>query len=150
MSIGPNRRLVLPDLAAFRNGRSVHVECKAKTSPRYMIVRKSLVHCFDLRLYREYLQFQSSQGAELIIGIFEANDTREAERNGDSAGIKLLPGTTLYESLSLLQVRHGTPGHERHYQGEPQVFFLRDSLRTLEAVIGRSDSPPCIQTDMFA
>ena len=149
MSRGNSHRLILPDLSAFRHGREASIECKAKTAPRWMDVRKSLVHCMDERVYQHYIRYQSDHGAALIIAIFEANDTVEADTAGRKAGITLAPNTVLCEWLSMLNVRPGTPGHERYYGGKRQVFFNRAPLRTFGLLLGRDSSNPIRQTELF-
>ena len=149
MSRGYSSRLILPDLSVFRHGREVSIECKAKTAPRWMDVRKSLVHCMDERVYHHYIKYQSDHGAALIIAIFEANDTVEADTARLNSGIPLIPNTVLCEWLSLLTVRPGTPGHERYYGGKRQVFFNRMPLRTLDLLLDPNSSDPTRQTELF-
>jgi len=112
--------LILPDLSAFKDGRSVFVEAKAKTQSIVYRNRKQERHGIDQKNYEHYRQVQYGTGRPCCIGLVELwRESREDQSLYWS-------GSLLFEKLNdLLDPRSEHPETPR------KVYWPRDSFPEL-------------------
>lgn len=117
---GGNRKLILPDLDAYRDGRNVFVEAKVKTQSIVYRIKNQERHGINQRNYEHYMEIQRVSGRHCCIGLVELF----RESRGD--GTLSWSGSLLFEKLSdLLDPRS-------EYDESPRkVYWKRKQFRDL-------------------
>lgn len=69
---GKDEKKITPDILAMRDGRTVWVEVKLKTTgAEYIHKNKQYEHFIDLKNWHSYLQVESSSGCEVWLAVIE-------------------------------------------------------------------------------
>lgn len=119
---GPNGKLILPDFDAFKDGRAVFVEAKAKTQSIVYQNKKQERHGINQRNYEHYKQIERDTGKPCCIAVVEL--WRESKHDGSLSW----SGSLLFEKLTeLLDPR------SEHPETPPKVYWRRDQWRDLQS-----------------